>query len=83
MIDRSCHAARGKRQTSLFAVSQMRSVGRIISSGDVVARGFECRFANNIIYFRSLSLPIRELDYTHGRRNPEVLVQFTGNLGHR
>lgn len=59
MIDRSCHAMRGKRQTSLFALSQMRSVNRIISSGDVVARGFECRFANNIIYSRSLSLPIR------------------------
>lgn len=80
-IDRSRGGTRKEGSAILFAVSQARSVDRVISSSDVAARGFECRFANNIVCPVSLSESRLGLDYTRGHRNPEVPVQFAGNLG--
>jgi len=61
-----------------------KSVDRIISLSDPESSPRASNVDLQTILFTSAVCRSQlGLDYTHGYRNPDVLVQFTGNLGRR
>lgn len=85
MIDRRCREAQKKhKQFYLQYRKYAQSVDRIISLSDPESSPRASNVDLQTILFTSAVCRSQlGLDYTHGHRNPDVLVQFTGNLGRR